>query len=69
MTQNDKDQLAMIDAFLDLVDESDWHLTHDAVRKGVQSGKYSKQFEAAYAGLVDRKLAENEADEADEADD
>jgi len=56
MTENEKTSLAALSELLDMIDQSDYPLVHSTVRKGVASGEYSKEFEAAYSALVEFKL-------------
>lgn len=56
ISENEKETLAALNWFLDMTDQSDWHLLHADVRRDVISGKYSGELEVAYKELVDCKL-------------
>lgn len=55
-TENDKIMLIAIEYLLEMTDESDWHLFHATVRRKIQSGENSREFEKVYQELVDKKL-------------
>lgn len=58
MKECEKQALIALDQLLDLTNENDWPMIHDAVRDDVANLKYGSAFEAAYKDLVNSKLKE-----------
>ena len=58
MNEKDQAQLDAIESVLDLTGEDDWPLLHNTVRKYVAEGRLSKEAEAIYKNIVDKKLQE-----------
>ena len=58
MNEKDQAQLDAIESVLDLTGEDDWPLLHNTVRKYVAEGRLSKEAEAIYKNMVDKKLQE-----------